>query len=103
MAVHDRILQFYLATFYKMSNGKADFFPGTSHLIGLSTVQAIRNITFTNSRQFVHIFSMFYQKLRIPCKKCTYKFAYEFVYEIKTKEKISIVKIREISEIRAQI
>ena len=66
----------------------------------LNTVQAIRNITFTNSYELFQI----YQKLRILCTKFTckfgYKFVHEFVYEFaKTKEKFRT----RISEIHARI
>ena len=54
-----------------------------------STVQVIRNITFTN----LYEFSKFYQKLRISYTKFTYELAYEFVKKL----------AHEISEIGARI
>ena len=64
------------------------------------TVQAICNITFTNSYELFQV----YKKLRISCTKFTCEFAYEFVHEfayefVKTKEKVCT----RISEIHARI
>ena len=38
----------------------------------VTTVHAIRNITFRNSCEFLRIFSNFYQKLQMSCIKFTY-------------------------------
>ena len=71
------------------------------------TVQTICNITFTNSREFIQIFSKFYQKLRI-----SYEFRVQNSHmnlrtnsckDSSTKPKQKKKFVREISEITARI